>query len=87
MGAGALVTDRTYDEHLEWCKTRAREYLHAHDLVNAVISMMSDLDKHPETRAHCGRDSLALNQLGILAAMRAQEGDYDFVERYIEGFR
>lgn len=78
---------RTYDEHLAWCKQRAREYLRAGDLLNAVTSMMSDLDKHPETRKHCGRDSPTLAPLGIVAALRAQEGDYDFVERYIEGFR
>jgi hypothetical protein len=81
-----VVTERTYDEHLEWCKERAREYLAEGDLVNAVICMMSDLDKHPETRAKRGRDS-NLNALGLFAAMRAQEGDRDFVVRYIEGFR
>ena len=78
---------RAYDEHLEWCKERAREYLRAGDLVNAVTSMMSDLDKHPETRAKCGRDNKTLWALGVHAAIRATQGDYDFVERYIEGFR
>ena len=30
------------DEHLEWCKERAREYLDAGELSNAVASMGSD---------------------------------------------
>ena len=77
---------RTHDEHLEWCKQRALEYLKRWELLNAVTSMMSDLDKHPETRKTSGKDS-GLAALGVMAAMRAQEGDYDFVLRYITGFR
>jgi hypothetical protein len=78
---------RNYDEHLEWCKQRAREYLRAGDLLSAVTSMMSDLDKHPETRAKCGRDSKTMVMLGIGAAVQATQGNHDFVQRYIEGFR
>lgn len=71
---------RTYDEHLEWCKQRAREYLERGDLAHAVASMMSDLGKHPETRTRAAG-------LHVLAAIRAEDGDYDFVKHYIEGFR
>jgi hypothetical protein len=75
--------DRTREQHLEWCKQRAREYLDQGELLNAVTSMMSDLNKHPETRAQ----SASMTPLGLFAAMRAQEGDNDFVRRYVEGFR
>ena len=73
---------RTREEHIEWCKQRAREYLAQGELLNAVTSMMSDLEKHPETKS-LG----AMAALGVFAAMRAQESDEDFVRRYIEGFR
>jgi len=36
-------------EHLEWCKERALEYVDINDLQQALASMMSDLSKHPET--------------------------------------
>lgn len=39
-------------EHLEWCKTRALEYVDSGDYENAFASMISDLDKHEETKGH-----------------------------------
>ena len=69
----------TRDEHLAWCKQRALEYLDAGDLLNAVTSMGSDLDKHPET----GVNSYML----FLGALRAQDGDVRGVRAWIEGFR
>lgn len=39
-------------EHLEWCKTRALEYVEINDLTNAWASMCSDLNKHEETKDH-----------------------------------
>jgi len=73
------VTKRTRDEHLEWCKQRAREYLDAGDLANAVASMASDMHKHPE----CGvNESLVL--LGMLYVTQLDE---DGVRRWVEGFR
>jgi hypothetical protein len=45
---------RTRDEHLEWCKKRALEYLDAGDTRQAFTSMMSDLSKHPELENHVG---------------------------------
>lgn len=44
----------TQDEHLEWCKKRALEYLDIGDCANAFTSMMSDLRKHPELENHVG---------------------------------
>jgi len=39
-------------EHLAWCKTRALDYVDAGELHNAFASLMSDLQKHPETEGH-----------------------------------
>ena len=67
------------DEHLAWCKKRALEYWRAGDLVSAVTSMGSDMDKHTETKCHAA--------LLMLGAMYATQFDYDGVKRWIEGFR
>jgi hypothetical protein len=70
---------RTREEHLEWCKERAREYLAEGDLLNAVASMASDMEKHPE----CG-----VNKFLVMAAM-LHVANYDTVSvrRWVEGFR
>jgi len=73
----------TREEHLQWCKDRAMEYVNRGDLLNAVTSMMSDLQKHPET---ADNGAGALGMLGIMAMMRAQECDLPFVTSYIKGF-
>jgi hypothetical protein len=39
-------------EHLQWAKDRAIEYVKRDELGNAYASMMSDLNKHPDTRNH-----------------------------------
>ena len=44
----------TSDEHMEWCKKRALEYLDAGDSRNAFTSMLSDLRKHPDLENHIG---------------------------------
>lgn len=73
---------RTRDEHLEWCKQRAREYLDRGELADAVASMGSDLDKHPDTRGGPGHIAL-LN----LAMLYITNHDAQGVRRWIEGFR
>ncbi len=65
-------------EHLEWCKIRAREYIQNGDYQNAVISMISDLGKHPETVK--GQEIAGMLLLTI--NMNSQES----VSRFIEGF-
>lgn len=69
----------TRNEHLAWCKKRAHEYLSRGDVTNAITSMMSDMQKHPETKFN----NMALNMLGMMAA---QHGDVREAERYIDGF-
>jgi hypothetical protein len=68
----------TREKHLEWCKQRALEYWQRNDLINAVVSMGSDLDKHPECRC---------NPFLLMAgAMYARDHDSAGVKRWIEGF-
>ena len=50
-------------EHLAWCKRRALEYLDAGDGDQAITSMMSDLNKHPETEI--SRKGGALSMLAL----------------------
>ena len=73
----------TREEHMQWCKDRAMEYVERGDLVNAVASMMSDLSKHDETR---DSGTGAMRMLGLMAATQAQNSDRAAVERYIKGF-
>jgi hypothetical protein len=72
---------RTREEHLEWCKQRAYRYWREGNLVEAVSSMGSDLNKHEATRTN------ANPYLILLAGMYATNGDSEGVRRWIEGFR
>lgn len=69
----------TRQEHLEWCKKRAHEYLERGDVLNAVTSMLSDLNKHEETR----QDNPFLAMLGMEAAI---DGNINEARRFIDGF-
>jgi hypothetical protein len=53
-------------EHLEWCKSRALEYLEQGDLLQAHASMISDLSKHPETLLLIEPRSLAGSLLFVI---------------------
>ncbi len=70
----------TRQEHLEWCKERALAYLDTGDLLNAITSMMSDLQKHDETKL---RPDSPLIQIGLMSVM---SGDQEGVRRFIVGF-
>lgn len=67
-------------EHLAWAKARALEYADQGDATNALASMGSDLDKHPETKNHSGV------QLGVMLAMAGQFRTKADIRRFIEGF-
>ena len=73
------MMERTRAEHLAWCKQRALEYVDAGDLKNAVNSMTSDLNKHPETADY----PAVLIQLVI---MDIANNNVQGVRRWIEGF-
>ena len=72
----------TRDEHLQWCKDRAHEYADQGDGKGAVTSMLSDLNKHEETRGSL--DSLAPLAIMMLAA--GQLSDVHDLKRFIDGF-
>ncbi len=65
-------------EHMAWCKGRALEYL-PHDPSQAVASMVSDLNKHPETGGEVYR------MLATAGMMEIQKGP-EAVRRWVEGF-
>jgi hypothetical protein len=72
----------TREEHLEWSKRRALEYLDAGETASAVASMMSDLRKHKELENHAG--------IRIFAGFMLVPGwisDPGEVRHWIEGFR
>jgi len=72
----------TQDEHLEWAKKRALEYLDANDPRQAFTSMLSDLSKHPELESHVGI-RMALGFLLLPGWIDNREE----VRRWIVGFR
>lgn len=71
---------RSREEHLQWCKDRALEYWRAGDLQNAYVSMLSDLNKHDETKGF----NQFLLALGIIYV---NNYDNEGVHRWITGFR
>lgn len=57
----------TRAEHLAWCKQRALAYVDRGDVNNAFASLMSDLQKHPETEGHAaGELGMMLTLAGML---------------------
>jgi hypothetical protein len=71
---------QTRAEHLEWCKQRAREYCDRGDSMNALTSMFSDLDKHPETAGHAGC------QIGLMLMMTGGLREPSEARKFIDGF-
>jgi hypothetical protein len=68
-----------HDEHLEWCKQRAREYLDQGDAINAIASMHSDLNKHPDWQKG--------NLLAAMTLLFAVDSSLENARRIIEGYR
>lgn len=66
-------------EHLAWCKQRAHEYLARGDISNAVASMTSDMNTHPECKVNP-----VLAMVGVLAVANGSAAD---ARRYIDGFK
>ena len=73
-----MATSR--DEHMEWCKTRALEYVDRGDTDGAFASMASDLQKHPETSDHLEM------QLGLMMKMSGHLDSLPEMRRWIVGF-
>ena len=70
----------TRAEHLEWAKKRALEYLDSGDKNNAIVSMLSDLEKHGELQGHVG---ITLGAMMLFADQFKTSAD---VRHFIEGF-
>lgn len=70
----------TRDEHLQWAKSRALDYLDAGDINGALTSMFSDLNKHDETRDH---PAIAL---GVMLMAGGHLCDRDAVYDHIVGY-
>jgi hypothetical protein len=78
--AAAKVTTKTRAQHLAWCKERATAYLHEGDTDQAFASMLSDLQKHPETRGH------SAIQLGVMMRMGGHLNTVAQMQRFVDGF-
>jgi hypothetical protein len=72
---------RTREEHLNWCKERALEYLERGDCDNAIVSMMSDMSQHEELKDHAG---IRIGTQFLLAGLLMEPAK---VRGWIEGFK
>lgn len=67
-------------EHLAWAKERALEYADRGDVAQAMASLGSDLNKHPETKGHVGME------LMMMLAMNGHLDSPAELRKFIEGF-
>lgn len=74
-----MNTTTTRQEHLNWCKQRALEYLKQNDIRQCAASFMSDMGKHEETR-----NSMQL--VNSLIMMELMSPNKESMRRCIEGF-
>lgn len=70
----------TRQEHLNWAKQRAIEYVDMGNPQDAYASLVSDLGKHPETENHAGI------QLGMMQMVGGFLETPDAMRKFIEGF-
>lgn len=74
----------TRDEHIAWCKRRALDYLDRDDVEDgvrlAITSLLSDLNKHPETKP-------SGKSWGLLGLSVAMENDTARAREFIEGVK
>ena len=68
------------EEHMQWCKRRAIEYVDAGDLDQALSSMLSDLGKHGETSQH------PAGQLMLMMRMGGHLSTPHEMRKFINGF-
>lgn len=74
-------TTVTRDEHMQWCKQRALEILdNGGDVAEALASMGSDLNQHPETEGHIAM------RLGMGLMMIGSLNTAGEMRKFIEGF-
>ena len=68
------------DTHLQWAKNNAFEYCDRGELQDALISMISDLRKHPELEKHGG---IELGVMMLAAGLLRTPAE---MRKFIEGF-
>lgn len=71
---------RTRDEHLEWCKERARWDLDRGNVADAIATMCTCLEQHPDFVG-------IAEKMGPLAIYYALRNDIEDAKRFVEGFR
>lgn len=67
-------------EHLQWAKDRATEYVKRGELKDAYASMVSDLTKHSELEDH------AAISLGVSLMMIGDLATPSSMQKFIDGF-
>ena len=67
-------------DHVAWCKARALELVDSGDNNQALASMTSDLNKHPETAKH------PACEMGMMMLMGGQLSTAAEMRKFIEGF-
>ena len=68
------------EEHMQWSKQRALEYVEQGDIQGAYASIASDLQKHPDTQGHIGIEMGMLQLMGGILRTPEQ------MRHFIEGF-
>lgn len=68
-------------EHLQWAKDRALEYVRIGDFKSAVASMGGDLREHPELKDHAGID------LGVMLLLSGHLSTEKAAREWVVGFR
>lgn len=72
----------TRQQHLEWCKQRAIEYVDVGDLTSALASFTSDIGKHPETQ----KSADIATGLGMRLLMGGHLSTPQQMREFINGF-
>jgi hypothetical protein len=70
----------TRQEHLDWCKQRAIEFVDIGDINQAWSSMKSDIGKHEKT---CNHPAIALGEMIMMIVGLKTQQD---MRRFIDGF-
>jgi len=68
------------EQHLDWAKARALEYVDRGKPIDGLGSMISDLKKHPELQDH------PVISIGAMLLMGGHLSQPDEARRFIEGF-
>lgn len=77
---GKRKNNMTRQEHMDWCKHRALEYVERGDIQQAFASMASDLGKHKETQDH---SAIELGMMLMISGNLSTAGE---MRKFINGF-